>query len=62
MSVSECAAAFGFSRPTFYRVQAEFEAQGLPGLLPRQRGTGCLKKKTGRGRNSREANLNFCLD
>lgn len=38
MSVSECAAAFGFSRPTFYRIQAEFEAQGLPGLLPRQRG------------------------
>ena len=36
--VSNSAAAFGFSRPTFYRVQGSFEAEGLPGLLPRQRG------------------------
>lgn len=36
--VKETAANFGFSRPSFYRVQAGFEAQGLPGLLPRQRG------------------------
>jgi transposase len=38
MSVSESAAAFGFSRPSFYRIQADFEAQGLTGLLPRRRG------------------------
>jgi transposase len=36
--VAETAASFGFSRPSFYRVQAGFQADGLPGLLPRQRG------------------------
>lgn len=36
--VSEVAANFGVSRPTFYKAQAALEAGGLPGLLPHQRG------------------------
>lgn len=32
--VAHAAAAFGFSRPSFYQAQAAFEAEGLPGLLP----------------------------
>ena len=36
--VSEAAAAFGFSRPSFYQAQRAFEVEGLPGLLPRRRG------------------------
>lgn len=35
-SVSGAAAAFGFSRPSFYQTQAQFERDGLPGLV-RQR-------------------------
>jgi transposase len=35
-SVSQVAAAFGFSRPSFYQTQAQFEQDGLPGLV-RQR-------------------------
>lgn len=36
--VSETAAAFGFSRPSFYTARAAFQRDGLPGLLPRKRG------------------------
>ncbi len=36
--VSQTAAAFGFSRPSFYQAQAVFEQAGLPGLLPQQPG------------------------
>ncbi|MGH2369144.1 MAG: helix-turn-helix domain containing protein [Chloroflexota bacterium] len=36
--VSRAAAAFGFSRPSFYMAQAVFEAAGLPGLLPQRPG------------------------
>jgi transposase len=36
--VSRAAAAFGFSRPSFYTAQALFEAAGLPGLLPQRPG------------------------
>jgi len=36
--VSQTAAAFGFSRPSFYQAQAVFEQSGLPGLLPQQPG------------------------
>jgi len=36
--VSEAARAFGFSRPSFYQVQAAFDESGLPGLLPHKRG------------------------
>lgn len=34
--VSQVAAAFGFSRPSFYQTQDQFEQDGLPGLV-RQR-------------------------
>jgi hypothetical protein len=36
--VSEAAADFGFSRPSFYAARAAFARNGLPGLLPRKRG------------------------
>lgn len=37
-SVSAAAAAFGFSRPSFYEAEAAFERQGLAGLVPHKRG------------------------
>lgn len=37
-SVVKTVAAFGFSRPSFYRTQRTFEAEGLPGLLPERPG------------------------
>ena len=37
-SVSQAAAEFGFSRPSFYEAKAVFEADGLPGLLPQRPG------------------------
>ena len=37
-SVSQSAATFGFSRPTYYQTQAEFQRGGLFGLVPRKRG------------------------
>ena len=36
--VSQAAAQFGFSRPTFYEARAAFEGAGLPGLLPAKKG------------------------
>ena len=36
--VSRSAAAFGFSRPSFYQAQAAFTREGLCGLVPRKRG------------------------
>jgi len=36
--VSQAAAAFGFSRPSFYVARALFEKAGLPGLLPQRPG------------------------
>jgi transposase len=36
--VSVAAAAFGFSRPSFYQAQDVFTQQGLAGLLPHKRG------------------------
>ena len=36
--VSQAAAAFGFSRPSFYAAQALFEEAGLPGLMPQRPG------------------------
>lgn len=38
LNKSEAAAQFGLSRPTLYQAKAAFEHEGLPGLLPRQRG------------------------
>jgi len=37
-SVSHSVALFGFARPTFYRVQAVFDEEGLAGLAPKKRG------------------------
>jgi len=36
--VSQTAAAFGFSRPSFYAAQTLFEEAGLPGLVPQRPG------------------------
>ena len=38
MPVNRSAAAFGFSRPSFYQAQATFQQGGLPALLPQKRG------------------------
>jgi transposase len=37
-AVAEAAASFGVSRPTFYKVQSDFDREGLVGLLPVKRG------------------------
>lgn len=37
-TVSDAAAAFGFSRPSFYEAKAAYEVAGLPGLLPKRPG------------------------
>ena len=37
-AVSQSAAHFGFSRPSFYQAQAAFEQGGLPALMPQKRG------------------------
>lgn len=37
-AVTQTAAAFGFSRPSFYAIQAVFERGGLPALLPQRPG------------------------
>ncbi len=37
-SKAEAATLFGMSRPTFYQAEAAFARDGLPGLLPKQRG------------------------
>lgn len=36
--ISRAAAAYGFSRPSFYQAQAEFEHAGLAGFMPERRG------------------------
>jgi transposase len=37
-SVTEAAAAFGFSRVAYYQAHAAFQNQGLPGLVPKRPG------------------------
>jgi len=37
-SVTEAAARFGFSRPSFYQAQTALAQHGLAGLIPRKRG------------------------
>lgn len=37
-AVTDACAAFGLSRPVFYRVRAALQDRGLAGLLPRKRG------------------------
>ena len=36
--ITHAAAAFGFSRPSFYQARTAYEGRGLPGLVPRKRG------------------------
>ena len=44
--VTSTAAAFGFSRPSFYAAQAAWQAAGLPGLLPARPGPRAAHKLT----------------
>ncbi len=37
-TVSDAAAAFGFSRPSFYEAKAAYDQGGIPGLLPKRPG------------------------
>jgi transposase len=37
-TVSDAAATFGFSRPSFYEAKAAYEQAGIPGLLPKRPG------------------------
>jgi transposase len=37
-SVTQTAASFGFSRPSYYQAQSALRRQGVSGLLPRKRG------------------------
>ena len=37
-SVTQSATAFGFSRPTYYQAEADFQRDGLFGLVPEKRG------------------------
>lgn len=37
-TVSDAAAAFGLSRPSFYEAKAAYETAGIPGLLPKRPG------------------------
>jgi transposase len=36
--ISQAATAFGFSRPSFYEAQSDFEESGLAGFIPERRG------------------------
>ena len=37
-SITDAAASFGFSRPSFYQALSAFEQDGLAGLVPHERG------------------------
>jgi transposase len=37
-SVTQSATAFGFSRPTYYQAEGDFQRDGLFGLVPEKRG------------------------
>ncbi|WP_239396991.1 helix-turn-helix domain-containing protein [Frankia sp. CiP3] len=47
VSVSAAAAAFGFSRQSYYQAAAALDAAGLPGLLPGKPGPRGPRKLTG---------------
>lgn len=47
-TVTQAAAAFGFSRPAFYQAQQALVQHGLPGLLPDKRGPKTGHKLTAR--------------
>jgi hypothetical protein len=52
-AVSRSAAAFGFSRPSFYEAQAALEEGGLAGLVPARPGPRRAHKLTTRSSRSR---------
>lgn len=37
-TITQASNAFGFSRPSFYEAKNTFDKQGIPGLIPHQRG------------------------
>jgi transposase len=47
-SITEAAAKFGFSRPSFYQAQSAFQQSGLDGLIPQKRGPKKARKLTGK--------------
>lgn len=47
IAISEAAAAFGVTRPTFYKAQSALKTGGLAGLLPSRRGPKAGHKVTG---------------
>jgi len=55
--VTGAAAAFGFSRPSFYAAQASFLAAGLPGLVPQRPGPRRAHKLSGVVLDALEARL-----
>jgi transposase len=46
-SITVAAAAFGFSRPAFYQVQAAYQRHGLTGLIPQRPGPRRAHKLSG---------------
>jgi len=48
--IAETATRFGVSRPTYYKLSAEFEREGICGLLPKKRGPKGGQQTTCRGR------------
>jgi transposase len=46
-SISDASRRFGFSRPSFYEAQSEFERAGLPGFVPKRRGPRAAHKLSG---------------
>ena len=46
MGVSQAASAFGFSRPSFYKARADFDAEGVAGLAASKRGPRSAHKLT----------------
>ena len=45
-TVTRAAEEYGLSRPSFYAVRESFERDGLPGLVPRKRGSRHARKLT----------------
>ena len=46
MDVSAAAAAFGFSRVSFYQIKNDYEQEGIVGLMPQKRGPRGSRKIT----------------
>lgn len=57
VSVTQVAAEYGVSRPTYYQAKASFDAAGLAGLVPKKRGPRGPHKLQGDLRAFAEAQL-----